>query len=85
MAKKSTAKKTTTSEVVVPSPYYTHVDLNKLLPIDVAEKYQVTEKIGKRTSTRIVTAFGTIDFRNLTIPAASKLVKRNCPFIIEKK
>lgn len=87
MAKSRTPKPVKQKEKaqIIPSPYYTYKELNLLLPTVVAEKYSITPFVGKRTTTRVMTAsFGIVDFKNLTLKEAERLVKRDCPFIIEK-
>lgn len=61
--------------------HHTATDLNKLLPKETAELYQIVN-IGKRSSTAIYhPKYGSVDFKTLSVAKAQNLMKLKAPFI----
>lgn len=90
MAKQNPVTKKETKKAVNPiilneGDYLSRDYFQQLLPAPVADLFVVTDAIGKRTSTRIITAkYGEIDFSILTVRRAEQLLRNGCPYLIKR-
>ena len=64
--------------------YLSVKDLNKVLPEATAAEFEVVN-LEKRTSTKIMTIHGEVDFTTLTVQRARQLVNRKVPFLKVKE